>query len=1148
VGLGISEAEWAAAFSTEVICGRGPLIVPDARADSRFALDAGVTGEPHIRLYAGVPLVTPDGSSLGTLSVIDRAPRTLTSEQADGLRRLAGQVVTQLELRRHAVEAGRNAAEIDARRRVAEALAEVGRAVTQSTDPLVVGQRIATILRTLLGVLSVVVFRLEPESGTLTSVAASDSAGLVAVPAARVLPKGTGAVGLALREGGPIASPNVLADPRISLTPEARTEIDRSPLRGALALPLLVEGRAIGALAVVDREGRIFSREEIGIAQSFADQAALALEYARLTAETESRRRAAVEVARIAQRLTETLNLTDVGQRIAESVRRLFGARFARLRLLEPDGSLSALAWAGSTPEGPGRTLPPGTGVAGKAVGAGKPVWYPDALDAPDLVLDEVIRRQMRESGERAILGIPLRAEGTSIGALTIGDEAGRVFSDDDVTLLQTFADHAALALRNATLYEDAARRRREAEILADLARTANASLDIDVILQRVAEAARELCGSDRAMIAVRDAESDAMIVRYRAGARSDAYRNRRVEPGKGVGGQVLLTGRPFRTANYAEDARVTKDYLQWAPDDASVTSVAVPVRIGDRIEGLLYAQNRSPRPFGERDEAILAQLADHAAIAIKNARLFAREQTARAEAEETSRALAESEERYHGLFDHLPVGLYRATPEGQILAANPALAHILGYPDAGALMAASAVDFWEDPEERRDALGGRIEQVGVLRDFDARWRRADGRVIWVRNNVRAIAGADGRVLYYEGAAEDITERKQLEAQLQQAQKMEAIGRLAGGIAHDFNNLLTVITGRAEILRVRLGPDVHAAAARDLHLVQETARRAAALTGQLLAFSRKQVLQPKVLDLNDVIRGMSPMLRRLIGEDVELVIIPGAGLGRVRADVGRLEQVVMNLAVNARDAMPRGGRLILETANVELDEAFSARQPGSRPGSHVLLSVSDTGVGMDEGTRSRVFEPFFTTKEPGKGTGLGLSMVYGIVKQHEGYVAVASAPGQGATFRIYLPRAEGVLDATVAGPTGSSPQRGAETILLVEDEDEVRELTREVLELNGYDVLVARHPGEALLLCERHPRPIHLLVTDLVMPQMNGQELAQRLTGLRPDLKVLYMSAYSDALLDRQAIAAAGRIPLLEKPFLPDQLSRKVRETLDSAP
>jgi two-component system, cell cycle sensor histidine kinase and response regulator CckA len=771
-------------------------------------------------------------------------------------------------------------------------------------------------------------------------------------------------------------------------------------------------------------------------------------------------------------------------------------------------------------------------------------------------------------------------------------------------------------------------------------------------------------------MIALRDGDADAMIVRYRAGAPTDAYVNRHVEAGQGVGGQVLLTGRPFRTDNYAEDPRLTKNYLQWQPDEASVASVAVPIRIGDRIDGLLYAQNRSVRPFDGRDEAILMRLADHAAIAIKNAQLFAREQAVRAQAEATSRALAESEERsrhvvetaldavittdgrgrvtgwnaqaeaifgwtraealgrsltqtiiperyraehedglrglpetgailgqrvelsalrrdgrefpielsisatrtgdavafsafirdiserrraeerlreseerYRGLFDHLPVGLYRVTPGGQILAANPALAQILGYPDAGTLMAASAIEFWVDPEARRTALAGEIEPA-VLRDFEARWRRADGQIIWVRNSVRAIRDSDGRVLYHEGAAEDITERKHLEEQLQQAQKMEAIGRLAGGIAHDFNNLLTVITGRAEILRGRLGAGADGPAVRDLRLIQETARRAAALTSQLLAFSRKQVLQPTILDLNDVVHGMSPMLRRLIGENVELVVTAGGRLGRVRADAGRLEQVVMNLAINARDAMPQGGRLIIETANVDLDETFTARQPGSRPGPHVLLSVSDTGVGMDETTRSRVFEPFFTTKEPGKGTGLGLSMVYGIVKQHDGYVSVSSELGQGAMFRIYLPQAEGPLEARAAAPPPPELAHGAETILLVEDEDEVRELTREVLELKGYYVLVARHPGEALLLCERHPRPIHLLLTDLMMPQMNGQELSERLVRLRPDLKILFMSAYSDAMLDRRG--TARRVPLLEKPFLPDELARKVRETLDA--
>ncbi len=388
-----------------------------------------------------------------------------------------------------------------------------------------------------------------------------------------------------------------------------------------------------------------------------------------------------------------------------------------------------------------------------------------------------------------------------------------------------------------------------------------------------------------------------------------------------------------------------------------------------------------------------------------------------------------------------------------------------------------------------------------------------------------------------------VEELSQTQDQLLQSQKMEAVGRLAGGVAHDFNNLLTVILGRSQILVGRLRPEDPAH--RDVDLIKRTAGRAAELTKQLLAFSRKQVLQPKVLDLNAVIGNMSTMLRRLIGEDIDLVIAPGARLGRVKADPGQFEQIILNMVVNARDAMPSGGRLSIETRNVELDEAFLRLHPGARPGPHVLVAVRDTGIGMDEKTQQRIFEPFFTTKEPDKGTGLGLSTVYGIVKQHEGYIAVQSEPGRGATFKIYLPRVEEPVESTKQGLTHAGPPRGSETILLVEDDQEVRNLAREALEGSGYTVLEADAPGQALRVTERHPGPIHVLLTDVVMPQMSGRALAKQLSSSRPEMKVLYMSGYPDEALGDHGVLRIGTA-LLQKPFTPEDLARKVREVLDT--
>ena len=400
-------------------------------------------------------------------------------------------------------------------------------------------------------------------------------------------------------------------------------------------------------------------------------------------------------------------------------------------------------------------------------------------------------------------------------------------------------------------------------------------------------------------------------------------------------------------------------------------------------------------------------------------------------------------------------------------------------------------------------------------------------------------------------AVRDTTARQEAEAdlhrreeQVRQSQKMEAIGRLAGGVAHDFNNLLTVIRGHGELVLRKLTGD-HPMR-RNLLEIGLASERAAALTHQLLAFSRKQVLQPRILDLGEVVERMSTLLQRLIGEDVELVTRRRGDLGSVRADPAQMEQVIINLAVNARDAMPRGGQLTLELANVELDETFAHSHAGMTPGPYVVFSVTDTGHGMDEDTKARIFEPFFTTKEAGKGTGLGLPTVYGIVKQSGGFIWVYSEPGHGTTFKIHLPRVDQAPERLSPRPGQAAAGQGTETVLLVEDEDALRALLREVLESLGYRVLEAGLGAEALRIAREHRGPIHVLLTDLVMPQMTGRELADRLSCLRPDLKVLFMSGYGVGAAPRQEIPPDGAY--IEKPFTADAMGGAIRALLDSLP
>jgi signal transduction histidine kinase len=389
----------------------------------------------------------------------------------------------------------------------------------------------------------------------------------------------------------------------------------------------------------------------------------------------------------------------------------------------------------------------------------------------------------------------------------------------------------------------------------------------------------------------------------------------------------------------------------------------------------------------------------------------------------------------------------------------------------------------------------------------------------------------------------DVTERKTLEMQLFQAQKMEAIGQLTGGIAHDFNNLLTIVNGYSEMLLQTLPASDPQ---RDNAVqIKEAGERAVLLTRQLLAFSRRQMLEPKVLELNAVVTNTEKMLTRMIGEDIQLVTALMPRLGRVKADPGQIEQVIVNLAVNARDAMPQGGKLTIETANVELDENFARRHVVVKPGQYVMLAASDTGCGMDAETQKRIFEPFFTTKERGKGTGLGLATVYGIVKQSGGSIWVYSEVGRGTTFKMYLPRVEEEPDAVLPGTVRAAPLKGTETILLVEDDTPLRKLTLAILRHGGYDVLSAASREEALQLCGRHQGPIHLMLTDVVMPGRSVREFVEQLASTRPAMKVLHMSGYTDDTVVRHGVMEQS-VAFLQKPFTTHSLLRKVREVLDA--
>jgi PAS domain S-box-containing protein len=606
-----------------------------------------------------------------------------------------------------------------------------------------------------------------------------------------------------------------------------------------------------------------------------------------------------------------------------------------------------------------------------------------------------------------------------------------------------------------------------------------------------------------------------------------------KIGPKVGSCGTAAYLRQPVIVSDIATDP-LWADYRQLALRHDLHACWSMPIAAQDgRILGTFAIYYRQPRtPDGEHLQ-LIAHATHLAGIAI--------------ELDRTQAELRAAETRYRMLVERLPAITYVAEigVQGRWRYVSPQIESILGF---------SPADWLSDPanwinrvhaEDRETALAAekRFQENQDLFHAEYRMVARDGRILWFRDEAVLLHNAEAGERLMQGVMYDITEHKRLEDQLRHSQKMEAVGLLAGGVAHDFNNLLMLIQGHNERLRARLAPgDI---AHKEALGIEHAVNRAEGLTRRLLAFSRKQILQPKVLDLNEVLTEVAKMLDRLIGKNIELQVAPAPSLWPVRADPGQLEQVILNLAVNARDAMPQGGQLIIETRNAEISGAHPRLHNGGLVGKYVMLVIRDTGIGMDAETQAHMFEPFFTTKEPGKGTGLGLSIVYGVVKQTGGWTHVESRPGQGTTFEIYIPRAEEVTLA-ISTATQKEPRimpKGTETILLVEDEEGIRALTSEYLCAQGYTVLHAMDGSEALRIADGHEDLIHLLVTDMVMPNLGGRELANRLRKVRPQIKVLFMSGYPEhPALSSEAVDRPEAI--LQKPFLLETLAHKVRGVL----
>jgi two-component system, cell cycle sensor histidine kinase and response regulator CckA len=671
----------------------------------------------------------------------------------------------------------------------------------------------------------------------------------------------------------------------------------------------------------------------------------------------------------------------------------------------------------------------------------------------------------------------------------------------------------------------DLQRMEAERQVISEVVHALNETANLDELLAGIHQALKKVLYAENCFVALHDPEADTFTFPFFADQVDTAPPPQKV--GRSCTAFVFRTGSAMLIPQSEFDRLAAKGEVELV-GSPSPAWLGVPLKTPTATIGVLVVQHyENDHAYDQRDLEFVSSVGGHIALAIERRR-----------AED---ALRKNEEMFRLLFSYSPLPTWVLDRETlRFLQVNDAAVRQYGY-SYGEFREMSILDL--RPEEKDKDLEHFRQWSGEGR-YQGNWkhRKKDGKLMEVEIIAHELDYAGRRVRLV--VAQDITERHLLEQQLRQAQKMEAVGRLAGGVAHDFNNLLMVIKGHTELLLNVLPPSEQIA--RKIEQIERAADRASSLTRQLLAFSRMQLLQPRVMNLNGVVEDMGRLLPRLIGEDIELVIRVAEDLGAIRADASQMEQVIMNLAVNARDAMPNGGRLSIETSNAELDSAYSTVHPVVQQGSYVLLAVSDTGTGMDAETQAHIFEPFFTTKEQGKGTGLGLATVYGVVKQSGGFIWVYSEVGKGTSFKIYLPRVDQPVEKSGSTQSSLEAPRGTGTILLAEDEQDVREVAREFLESGGYTVIEAHDGAEAIQLVEKHKGAIDLMVTDMVMPGMTGQELGGRLRQKRDGLRILYMSGYSEHAA-AESVQGDASIRLLTKPFSRWALLRAVHEILKQA-
>jgi PAS domain S-box-containing protein len=734
---------------------------------------------------------------------------------------------------------------------------------------------------------------------------------------------------------------------------------------------------------------------------------------------------------------------------------------------------------------------------------------------------------------------VALRAEGQFIGIISVDmlpsyDSIGQ----DSLAALELLADLVAIAIARGRVATALRTMNEQTSFLDEVSREFGRSLDVSETLDRVARLAAthiadwciiEALTADGAVERLALAAADPSRLEFA----NEFYRWYRLDLRSRQGiSRVIRTGRSEYATSVDDAAWEVIETRPDVPDTLKRIGIAswmiVPLTArGQTFGAITLIANKSARHYGEADTALAEELGRRAAIAIDNAKY--------------EEALRQSEEQYRQIVETTQEGVWIFNAEGETTFANQKMGDLLGV--APPEMIRKSVAEFVHPED--------VEAVGAHLDWrdgdhdpqrDLRLVRGDGSDLWVLVNASPLTDRRGQYAGTLAMMTDITQRRTIDEQLRQAQKIEAIGLLAGGVAHDFNNLLTVISGYGELLVPYLAPNSFPAEA--VQQILKAGESAASLTRQLLAFSRRQVVSTKEIDLNVVVDQLGKMLRRLIGEDIAFVTTLAPALGRVEADPGQMEQVLLNLATNARDAMPRGGKLAIETVNFDFDDKNVSPYPGLLAGRYVMVAMHDTGFGMPPEIQARIFDPFFTTKAPGKGTGLGLAAVYGIVKQSGGWIYVDSVVGQGTVFRVFFPRVISSPDPESLPDAARVHHHGTETILVVEDARALRDLARLALERSGYTVLEAESGEAAVRIVEEDDRPIHLLLTDVVMPGLGGRPAAEKIQALRPSMKIIYMSGYTDDMVVRHGVVESG-VAFLQKPFSTVELARLVRAVLD---